>query len=205
MTTNSWMGAGAPGNVFGTKGISDANWSLGHVPTSSEDATGSFAFIITTKKDVGGVTLSTTGGLSGVLDIDASAIFTTTAGDGGGLNVVDGAININSVEFRIGGGDLQGSGPLELTSTGLSVIAALVVSADGTGLIKMDSASPQRCQHQPRHPADHGACRKRQLTNNLNALTDGTSRRLSDELNKIARKSFVQQGKRSSWHRIIGL
>src|ERR1700693_771492 len=145
MATNSWNPKGA-GSAFGTEGSLDSDWSLGHVPTSSEDAVIGANFTITsdTAEDVNSISL----GSNSVLLI-TGGIFTAENGTGpnvnnGGIQVAGGAI------IEINGGTFNNSstGVIELKGSGASSQAALLLGLNGTiplagsGTIEMNIGGP---------------------------------------------------------------
>jgi hypothetical protein len=144
MATNDWVG-GAIGS-FGTEGSSDANWSLGHVPTSSENAvidTGASAAAIgaSTVEDVGSISLGT----NDVLLINSDAFF--AAQNGTGPNVNNGAINVSYGALILDGNfDNGSSGAIELASTSTSQPASMFIngsiSLTGSGVIEMTIGGP---------------------------------------------------------------
>ena len=150
MTTNSWV-AGGGINSFGTEGSSDSNWSLGHTPTSTEDAvvnTGASGLLLgaTSNEDVNSISLGT----NDALLINSGSVF--TAVNGTGPNVNNGTINLNDADLVIGNTsatssfDNSSTGSLVFNGTGASASAVVFIDGSvnltGSGSIEMTIGDP---------------------------------------------------------------
>ena len=146
MTLNSWVG-GDGNQSYGTTGA-DANWSLGHVPTSSEDAvinTGSNAATIgiTSADPVENVDSIALGG-NDILSINGGTL-ETQDGDPGNTN--NGEIYLTGGGLlSLDGGNFDNGGSVKLNGTATAAQAAIWISGtvqlSGSGTIVMQIGDP---------------------------------------------------------------
>jgi len=115
-------------NNFNASGFQNfavaANWSLGHVPTSSEDAEISFSAVVdsTSNEDVNSIGLGT----NNVLFINSNSIFDVEQGTGPNEN--SGTIIVFQVTLELGhSGTFKNPGAIELTGDNASDAAVLSV------------------------------------------------------------------------------
>jgi hypothetical protein len=140
MATDIWVGPNGELDFGGAAGSSDANWSLGVVPNSTDDAiistpTTLNLHIENASENIGGLTLGANDIIicfSRSLTIDAT---------GGGPIEIDGNLSVENGSLTVGE-NLGGSGNV-IFDSGPTALGSLViegganVAADGTGLIEM--------------------------------------------------------------------
>ena len=124
MATDSWVGPNGELDFGGTAGSSDANWSLGVVPNSTDDTiistTSSLSLHIDNfSENIGGLTL----GANDKIFLDDRTL--TIDATGGSPIEIDGTIEVENGSLIVGE-NLEGSGNVEFASgpTALAVLSS---------------------------------------------------------------------------------
>jgi hypothetical protein len=141
MTTDKWVG-GTGTQQFGTEGASDANWSTGKVPGSSDDAdidnSSATTVEVTSNEDVNSIALGSNDTLS----------FNTInflVQDGTGLNINAGVIDLGSDGFLVlYGGTFDSTGSIEMSGSATHPAAIFFndnTDLEGSGIIAMQGSS----------------------------------------------------------------
>lgn len=134
-------------NNFQTSGVRDfataGNWSLGHVPTSSEDAEINSAVIVTStaSEAVNSIGLGTNG--TNILEISNNSVFAVSNGTGPNQN--SGKITVFQATLNLVAGTFDNPGTLAFTGDSAADLATLLISG-GAGVTLNGGGALSKCR-----------------------------------------------------------